>query len=183
MRIAIYGGSFNPPHVGHAMVAAWVGWCDLADEVWLLPTYSHAFSKDLAPFDVRLAMCRAAAAAVGPWVRVDAIESELPEPSYTIDTLDALTARHPEHEFRLLVGADTLDDTDAWKRWDRIEADYRPIVAGRHGYREVPGVPVFPDVSSTEVRRRIALGEGVEQFVLRDVAALLGEHYSKSVGP
>src|SRR5688500_13322137 len=103
MRVAIYGGSFNPPHVGHAMVAGWLRWTDLADEVWLLPAFAHPFDKELAPFDRRVAWCAALAEAVGPWVRVEPIESTLPPPSYTVDTLSALRDLHPGRQLRLVV--------------------------------------------------------------------------------
>src|SRR5687767_5598917 len=115
MRIAVYGGSFNPPHVGHAMVAGWLAWTGTADEVWLLPSFVHPFDKELAPFPRRVAMCEALARSVGRWVRVETIESTLPTPSYTIDVLDALAARHRGHELRLVVGADVLTAVGQWK--------------------------------------------------------------------
>lgn len=76
MRVAIYGGSFNPPHIGHGMVAAWLRWTDFTDQVWLMPTFSHAFSKSLADFTERLAWCAALAEDVGPWVQVTDIEQK-----------------------------------------------------------------------------------------------------------
>ncbi len=177
MRIGVYGGSFNPPHVGHAMVASWVLWTEQADEVWLMPTFAHAFSKQLAPFEDRMAMLREVCAALGAGARVDPLERDLPSPSYTIDTLDELARRHPEHQFHLICGSDTLDDTDSWKDWDRIERDYRPIIAGRAGYREIAGVPSFPGVSSTDVRRRLAAGESVDRLVPAGVLRLAAALY------
>lgn len=170
MRVAVFGGSFNPPHVGHGMVAAWLGWTAQVDEVWLVPTFHHAFGKPLAPFTNRVAACRALAALVGPWVRVQEIEAELPTPSFTIHTLDALAARHPGHQLRLVVGADNLAARTKWRAWDRIEAEYAPIVVGR-GELHVAGAPSFPDVSSTEVRRRLQAGEPVGSFVPAGVLA------------
>lgn len=168
MRVAVFGGSFNPPHVGHAMVAGWLTWTDRVDEVWLVPTLSHAFEKALAPFERRLAACEALAAAVGPRVKVSPIEAELPTPSFTINTLEALAARHPGHRFHFVVGADNLGSFAKWRAWDRIAAEFAPIVVGR-GARSVEGAPSFPDVSSTEVRRRLAAGEPVDAFVPRAV--------------
>ncbi|MFZ5475797.1 MAG: nicotinate (nicotinamide) nucleotide adenylyltransferase [Myxococcota bacterium] len=159
MRIAVYGGSFNPPHVGHAMVAGWVRWADRADEVWLLPVYRHAFGKPLAPWSTRLAMCEALARAVGPWVRVEPVEATLAGVSYTVRTLDVLSGRHPEHSFHLVVGADVLPQAPHWKDWPAIQARYAPIVVGRAGHGEVPDAPTFPEIASSDVRRRIAAGE------------------------
>lgn len=170
MRIAIYGGSFNPPHVGHAMVAAWLGWTGQAEEVWLLPAAGHPFGKRLLPFSLRAELCEALAATVGAHVRVCRIEDELPRPSYTIDTLHALGARHPEHVFRLVVGADILPDTPRWKAWDQIERDFAPLVVGRGGYPPIPGMPTFPEVSSTDIRARHDTGEDVSALLPKGVA-------------
>lgn len=168
MVVGVYGGSFNPPHVGHAMVAAWLGWTARVDEVWLVPTWQHAFEKKLAPWDARVAACEALAAAVGPHVRVSTIEAALPSPSYTVQTLDALAAAHPEHRFRLVVGSDVLVQP-AWKDWPRIEAHYAPILVGRGGYAPIPGSPSFPEVSSSEIRERLERGEDVGHLVMRGV--------------
>ena len=165
MRVAVYGGSFNPPHVGHAMVAAWVRWTERADAVWLLPAFQHAFDKVLAPWDARLDMTDALARTLGPWARVEPIEASLPVPSYTVRTLDALAGRHPEHTFHLVIGADVVTQLPLWKESARLQACYPLIVVGRQGYAEVEGAPSFPDVSSTDVRQRLALGEPVDGLV------------------
>ena len=171
MVVGVYGGSFNPPHVGHAMVAAWLGWTRRVDEVWLLPAFLHAFDKPLAPWPTRLAACRALARAVGPHVHVCEVEAELPTPSFTIRTLETLAARHPGHRFRLVVGADVLAQTRQGHAWPRIAAEFEPICVGRIGYPPVPDAPTFPDVSSTEVRRRLAEGEPVDHLVPAEVLA------------
>lgn len=173
MRIAIYGGSFNPPHVGHAMVASWLGWIDRVDEVWLLPTAGHPFAKRLLPFELRAGLCEALAACAGPHVKVCTLEAELPRPSYTVDTLKELSARHPEHVFQLVIGADILPDTPRWKDWDTIAADYQPIVVGRGGYPPIDGMPTFPEVSSTEIRARHDAGQSIQALVPAGVRALL----------
>lgn len=165
MRIAVYGGSFNPPHVGHAMVASWLQLCGRADQVWLIPTASHAFAKELAPFAQRVACCEALAGSLGPWCRVSRIEAELPTPNYTFDTLSELSRRHPEHSFRLVIGADNLEQRHLWHRWEDIAAGFDPIVVGRAGYAEIPDAPTFPGVSSTQVRRLLAAGSPVDHLV------------------
>jgi nicotinate-nucleotide adenylyltransferase len=173
MEIAIFGGSFSPPHVGHALVAAWLRWSGTADAVWLIPVYDHPFrqqagalQKDVqAPYAARLRWCRALAETVGPWVDVSDIESTLEGPSYTIHTLEALAARHPEHRFRLVMGTDLLAGTGKWHRWDDIAARFPPIVVGRGGYDDAPLAPTFPVVSSTEVRRRLRDDEPVAHLL------------------
>jgi nicotinate-nucleotide adenylyltransferase len=165
MVVGVYGGSFNPPHVGHAMVAGWLGWTRRVDEVWLVPAFRHAFDKPLAPWERRLAACEALARAVGPHVRVSTVEAELPTPSFTIQTLDALAARFPADTFRLVVGSDVLPQTRQWRAWDQIQRRFTPLAVGRVGFADVPGAPTFPPVSSTEIRRRLAAGEAVDHLV------------------
>jgi nicotinate-nucleotide adenylyltransferase len=77
VRVALYGGSFNPAHVAHQMVALYVLETAAVDQLWLLPAYEHALGKPLAPFADRLAMCQLAAAALGPRVIVSDIERTL----------------------------------------------------------------------------------------------------------
>ena len=177
MRIAVYGGSFNPPHLAHEMVAKWVLNSGSAEAVWLVPVYRHAFetthSKVLAPFEQRLRWCQAMAEGIGEGVEASPVESTLPTPSFTIDTLSHLAAAYPQHDFRLVIGADILEQVDGWKDWDTIMADFSPIVVGRDGYPSPNGVPVFPAVSSTEIRDRLARREDASELVCPDVWELL----------
>jgi len=165
MQIAVYGGSFNPPHVGHAMVAGWLKWTGRADRVLLVPCAEHAFAKELAAFEVRARMCEALAQAVGEHVVVDRIEAELSSPNYTWHTLNALQERHPEDTLRLVVGADALEVSHLWHRWDDIVARFAPIIVGRGGYPERPDAPTFPELSSTDIRQRLAGGLPVAHLV------------------
>ena len=180
MRIGVYGGTFDPPHMGHALVSAWLRWAERVDEVWLLPVGHHAFGKQPAPFATRVAWCEALAAAVGPWVRVCAVEGERGGTTYTLDTLTLLAARHPEHRFQLVLGADNLPSLPRWKGWDAIQARFDPIVVGREGCPPVADAPQFPNVSSTEVRERLSRGEDVSHLV---PASVLRQMASRAGGP
>ncbi len=173
MRIGVYGGSFNPPHVGHAMVASWLRWTRRVDEVWFVPTFAHAFGKPLAPYDVRAEMCAALADELGDWARVSDVERSLGGTSWTIRTLDALAERSPGAAFHLVIGADVAAQTALWRSWDRIAARYTPIVVGRSGCPPVPDSPDFPDVSSTDIRARLARGEDVRHLVPACVLTIL----------
>lgn len=155
------------------MVAAWLRWVDLADEVWLVPTASHAFGKVLAPFGMRVALCEALAETVGGWVRVSDVEASMPAPNYTLHTLNRLVRQHPDVAFRLVVGADQVPVLPRWHRWREIEARFAPIVVGRAGYESPPGMPVFPGISSTDVRARIADGASIEHLVPASVCRLI----------
>src|SRR5258706_10381140 len=99
-RIAIFGGSFNPPHVAHQLVALYVLETQPIDELWIVPTYAHPFGKDLAPYDDRIAMCELAVAALGPRAKVSRAEQELVvRPGFvasrTLDLIEYLRERDP----------------------------------------------------------------------------------------
>jgi nicotinate-nucleotide adenylyltransferase len=173
MKVAVYGGSFNPPHVGHGMVAAWLGWTKTVDAVWFMPTGVHAFGKTLLPFVDRLAMCEALAKDVGSWVGVTDIERDVKGTSYSIDSLVALRNKFPEHSFRFVVGADVLPDLPKWKDWEVIEREFHPIIVGRDGYENPKGSVVFPGVSSSDIRDRLASNQPISSLVSASVLQML----------
>ncbi len=175
--VALFGGSFNPPHVAHALVALYVLETTPIDAVWLVPTWRHAFGKDLAPYDDRVAMCELAAGVLGERVAVSRVEEDVARvrggDSRTLFTLEHLAVTHPAHHFRLLVGADILGEAAKWHRWDEVCRRAPPIVVGRGGVAAPVGAVVtelaMPAVSSTEVRRRLAAGEDAAGLVSRPV--------------
>jgi nicotinate-nucleotide adenylyltransferase len=176
--VALFGGSFNPPHVAHQMVALFVLETMPVDELWFVPTWKHPFAKSLVEFDDRVAMCELAAAALGPRAKVSRIEEEVARApgfvaSRTLHTVEALISRHPGDRFRLVVGADILAETDKWYRWDDLVRLAPLIVVGRTGHPAPPEALVsgleMPEVSSTEVRARLARGESALPLVPRAV--------------
>ena len=167
--VALFGGSFNPPHIAHQMVCLYVLETQSVDALWMVPTYAHPFAKVLAPFDDRVAMCELAAAPLGDRVTVSNIERDLDgDASRTLDTIEALQERHPGTSFRLVVGSDVLAETAKWHRWDEVARLAPPIVVGRAGHDPGDG-PALPEVSSSEVRVRIARGEDAVPLVSRAV--------------
>lgn len=165
-RVALYGGSFNPPHVGHLLVTAYVLATGDVDEMWLVPSHRHPFGKRLAPFADRAAMCGLLASYFARGVSVSTVEEEIGGEGFTIDTVRFLTARHPDHEFRLVVGSDILDEAPKWRAFDEIErlAPLLVVARGGHPHPRAHG-PAMPQVSSTEVRARLAAGRGAEEIV------------------
>jgi nicotinate-nucleotide adenylyltransferase len=123
-----------------------------ADLVLVVPVFQHAFEKKLSPFALRLSMCRAAFDPVER-VEVSEIESKLPAPNYTLNTILALRQERPEASFRLVVGADVLADTEHWHRFEEVCDLAPPFVLGRAGFDDPRAPPVvLPEVSSTQVR-------------------------------
>ena len=116
MVIAVYGGSFDPPHVGHVLAVEYILSVGVAERVLVIPVFEHAFHKDLTSFDLRLAMCERAFSH-DHRVTVSSIESRLPRPSFTLNTLEALAEEHPDDSLRLVIGADVLVETQKWHRF------------------------------------------------------------------
>ncbi len=170
MEVALLGGSFNPPHVGHLLAAHYVRATEPVDEVWLMPSFSHPFRKALAPFEDRVAMCELLCADTSGWLKVSRVEQELGGEGRTVDTLDHLTAEHPGWKFTLVIGSDILRDLPHWKDFERIRALARVLVLHRAGYPALEAVgPPLAEVSSTGVRERIARGELPWELVPRRV--------------
>jgi nicotinate-nucleotide adenylyltransferase len=174
MRVAFFGGSFNPPHVAHQFVALYVLETAAVDELWLVPCAKHPFEKVLAPFHHRLRMCELAASALGPRVKVSDVENRLGGESRTLVTLRALQAEHPDHAFHLVVGADIEPELKLWYGAGELLSAIPRIVVGRAGFGG--GGLAMPAVSSTEIRARIARGDSVAHLVPRTVDAYIREH-------
>lgn len=179
MRVGLYGGSFDPPHVGHVQVASYVLATSSVDELWLVPCASHAFAKELESYDHRMAMCRLAVRDSKRTVVSD-VEGRLGGTSRTIDTVRHLLADRPGLEIDLVVGADIFPERHDWKAFDELERLCGFLIVGRPGAYPTPdGYDVAPpllDVSSTEIREALGRGEAVTNRVPRAVAAYIEEH-------
>jgi nicotinate-nucleotide adenylyltransferase len=184
MRVAIFGGSFNPPHVGHQLVALYVLETAAVDELWFVPCWKHPFDKALEAFSDRLRMCELAAAALGSRVHVSDVEAQLGgEESPTLLTIKGLQARHPEHEFLLVIGADLEPELPLWYGADELRRSVQMVVVGRGGLAGGSAV-AMPAVSSTEVRARLLAGEAVEGLIPRSVGDYIRQRgiYAKEPG-
>lgn len=182
-RVALFGGSFNPPHVAHQLVALYVlETCDV-DELWFVPTYVHPFGKALASYEHRVAMCELACAALGPRATVSRAEQELAtRPGFVASrTLDlvSMLSESGQRTFRLVVGADILGETSQWYRWDELVARTQPIVVARAGApsSDLGSGVVMPDVSATQVRAMLASGDSrVSALLPRGVLRYIAGH-------
>jgi len=173
MNVAVFGGSFNPPHISHVMACTLALTVEDAERVLVVPAYRHPFGKPLASFGDRVRMCELAMAWI-PGVEVSRIEEELGGESRTLRTLEHLAGAHPDWKLRLLLGADILADAPRWFGFDAIAMLAPPIVFARAGTgATAPSGPLLPEVSSTRIRFAIARGEWteVEKLVPRKVLA------------
>jgi nicotinate-nucleotide adenylyltransferase len=175
MKVALYGGSFNPMHNGHIFLAQELlrqGW---VDEVWFEVSPQNPLKQrtDLADDAARLEMAQRAVAGI-PHTRIDDTEMHLPRPSYMLHTLRALQQKHPSVNFCLLIGADNWDCFPRWYRFEEILRDFPIFVYPREGSvidaSTLPStvtlleVPLFP-ISSTEIRGKIHNGEDITGLV------------------
>ena len=166
--VALFGGSFDPPHVGHVLAVAWALSTREVSSVLVVPAFDHAFDKALTPFPHRLRMVELAFADLRR-VEIRDLEARLGGASYTVRTLSHLRAERPDVEWRLMIGSDLVDELPRWREGHRIPTLARPLVVGRGGHESGGEQIVMPDVSSTEVRRRLRAGEPVDHLVPRAV--------------
>ncbi len=150
--VALFGGSFNPPHRGHYEIVRRLTRRKGIDEVWILPVYKHPFRKKMALFTERLNLCRNFFKPLGPKVKVKDLEKRLSGKSYTIRLIRHLKKKYPTCRFSLVMGADAYRERKAWKDFGEIEKSVRLIVFPRG--RRSP----IPNVSSTEIRRQRGRG-------------------------
>lgn len=191
LRIGVFGGAFDPPHRGHvALAKAAIAQLHL-DRLIVIPT-GHAWHKarDLSDPAHRLAMTRLAFANI-PAVQVDDRETKRAGASYTVDTLSELHNEYPGAEFHLLIGEDQARALPTWHAWEQLPALAIICVAARADSTgakhpldalsaELPGLTALnmppEDVSATEIRHRVALGESIAPLVFEPVARYIDQH-------
>jgi nicotinate-nucleotide adenylyltransferase len=180
VRLGVYGGAFDPPHLGHLVAAS-----DACDALGLhrllwIPSAVHPLKAVRTAADVRLEMVRAAVAGDGRFA-ADDLELRRTGPSYTVDTLRELRTREPDAALFFLTGADNLADLPRWREPDEIARLATLAVVSRAG-DSLPANAPYPavavtvtrvDVSSTEIRRRVAAGLSIRYLVPDAVRAVI----------
>lgn len=172
--IGLLGGSFNPVHIGHLILASYLTQWDVVDQVWLNLSPRNPLKEPgaLLPDLKRLEMLTIAAKGLKN-IDICDIELSMPRPSYTINTLDLLRERYPDFRFKLVIGSDNWRIFDKWRQCERILDEYGVIVYPRPGYPivrehaiglEVVDAPMV-DLSSTFIRRAIAAGKDMSYFL------------------
>ncbi|MGO8970156.1 MAG: nicotinate (nicotinamide) nucleotide adenylyltransferase [Myxococcaceae bacterium] len=178
MDVALIGGSFNPPHVGHLLAAHFVRATEPVDAVWLVPANQHPYGKHLVPFEHRRRMCELLCADTPGWLGVSEVEQQLGGGGRTVDTLRQLSASYPGHRWTLVLGSDLFADFPNWKEPDTIRSLARLLVLNRAGHPcEAAVGPAMAHVSSSEVREALAEGRDVSHLVPRPVLA-----YAQAMG-
>ncbi len=192
IKTGIFGGAFNPVHNGHVNVAREAISQLKLRKLIIIPTFEspHKNTK-LAPFDERAEMCRLAFSGISDKceVSVSDIERQMGGVSYTINTLRELKRRYPDDQFFLLIGGDMLFSFREWFKYESILKECKVCAVARGGdnltdmmefANEIGRVKILPsdivDVSSTEIRERIAGSEDIGELVPEKVAGYISEH-------
>jgi nicotinate-nucleotide adenylyltransferase len=198
MRIGVFGGTFDPVHLGHLILAEQCREQGRLDQVLFVPSARppHKRNHAVTPFRQRAEMLQLATAG-HPAFRIDELENERPGLSYTVDTLDALKMSHPGADWFLLVGSDTLAELHEWHDPAGIVRRAGLLAAARAGARvmsaeelraslklpegeavrlEVIVAPLI-DIASRDLRRRAAAGRSLRYLVPRAVECYIEEKH------
>jgi len=197
MKIAVFGGTFDPPHNGHINLAKSVLEGYHADKVLFVPAPNppHKLHKNISPFERRMEMLKLAAGDSELFEFSDIEQRRLPEPSFTIKTMAELSALHPNDELFWLIGSDSLRQLHLWYKSEELVHNFNLMIYPRPGdrisydeltrnwqkkdaqklYESALELPVF-DISSTEIRERINAGEETSELITPSVAVYIAEH-------
>lgn len=180
MKIGLLGGAFNPPHLGHLMIAQQVLDFTDTDQVWFLPNYGQIPPKPVASVNHRFAMTKL--------LSLDRTQTSTIEIDHQLDgdTINLVSYLPHEHLFRFIIGSDQLPTFHLWGRWEELLHRLPFFVFPRYGF---PNEPLYPNmtmvthellvgtnISSTKIRNRVKQGLPIEQFVPAPIAQYITAH-------
>lgn len=173
MRVAVYGGSFDPPHLGHVMVVSHLLLNDpTVDQVLIVPCFQQT-GKSLQKFEHRYSMCNDAFGWL-PRTVISTVEKVLGGESITLRTMQYLKKTNPNWDLRFVMGMDLMESCRSWDGWEELEEIAPPMPIGRAGIspiREGDPTPIAPLVSSSIVRKALAEGNytAAERYLPKNV--------------
>ena len=181
--MGILGGTFDPPHIGHLVAAVDVASALRLDEMVLMVAGDPWQKQGVSAAADRLAMVEAAVADV-PLLAAGRDEVDRDGPTYTVETLEALRAAEPDVELFLVLGSDAAAGLTTWHRWEALSELATVVVVDRPGGPDLPEAPAVPvlrvpvprvELSSTELRQRVAEGRSLRFLVPDAVCAVVEE--------
>lgn len=184
MNIALFGGAFDPPHLGHSQVVSSLLKNKIADEVWYLPVKNHSFGKQMSPIQQRLEMLELVVKKQSQ-VRIELYETRQTGVNYTYATMLALSEEYPEHSFSFVIGSDNLAGFHLWleKHPELLSLPF--FVYPREGFAFQPlyknmtaleGMETVT-VSSTLIRERLEQGKPISGLVDPEVERYIDKHH------
>lgn len=185
LKTGIFGGSFNPIHIGHLALANYLCEYSEPDEVWFMVSPQNPFKQqnELMDDEFRLELVQTAIKEY-PHFRASDFEFNLPRPSYMVNTLKQLSKNYPEREFYLIIGADNWISFPRWKSSEEILENYHVLIYPRLGYAvDEAALPAnarlvhtpLLEISSTFIRESMAQGKDVRYFLHPEVYRILKE--------
>jgi nicotinate-nucleotide adenylyltransferase len=197
-RIGVFGGTFDPVHLGHVICAEQCREQARLDQVWFVPAARppHKLDRAVTPFDKRVEMLQLALAGY-PAFHVDLLERDRPGPSFTSDTLAELHRLHPATEFFLLIGSDMLPDLPHWHQPERVVEQATLLIVVRPDAPllstdqlrtllklpstapprwQIINMPVI-GIASSDLRQRLAEGRSVRYLVPRAVESYIADKH------
>lgn len=178
-KIGIMGGTFDPIHHGHLILARDAVEQLQLDQLLFIPAAisPHKLGRQAAAADLRAEMIRAAIRDE-PRFCLDTLELERPAPSFTVDTIEALKRREPDAQFVYLIGEDNAAQLPTWHRFPELSQLVQFVVLDRSGLRAEHPYPVVRrliDISGTDIRNRVARGASIRYLVPPAVENLIRE--------
>ena len=179
MYIAILGGAFNPPHLGHLLIAKQILEFTSQCQVWLMPCFRHSFQKKLLPARHRLKMT---SLLENGNIKCSDFEVKNKLSGDTFYTLERLTKKFPNHQFSFIIGSDNLSDFKKWNQWEKLIQKFQILVFPRHDFDynlKKYGLentaykfnfikhPLLAksDISSTLIRNRLSAGLSIDYLL------------------
>lgn len=190
MKLAVFGGTFDPPHYGHILIAEKVISAKLAEKVIFVPAYDppHKTGRKISPFEQRMEMLKLTLAGKKHFIISETEKTRAEIPSYTLSTMNALAAEYPGDELYILIGSDSLRQLHTWHNAEELIEKWNFIVYPRKG--EQPSVEElekywtaetarrlmsfvismpFIEISSTEIRNAMAKKENVSNLSIPEL--------------
>lgn len=162
--LALLGGSFDPPHVGHLLAATYALAVTDAERLLVLPVHQHPTGKQpVASFTQRMQMCHLAFANLRR-CEVSDLESQRPGPSYTVDSVQLLRRRFQQHRIAVVIGQDNARELDRWHGAEKLWSWAQAVVVGR-GVEDSDQPFFLPDIGSTDIRQRMEAGQTVDDWL------------------
>lgn len=182
-KVGILGGTFDPPHSGHLLIANEVLCALKLDEIWFMPNQEppHKKKTDSVDNDERIHMLHLAIEG-NPSFKVETIELERTGPSYTVETMEILTSRYVENQFFFIIGADMIEYLPKWHEIDKLINLVQFVGVERPSYSQITEYPILyvdvpsMEVSSSLIRERVKQGKTIRYLLPDSVIRYIEEN-------
>ncbi len=183
--IGLFGGGFDPPHLGHYQIMQYLHSLSLYHEIWMIPSYSHPNNKIMADFKHRKSMCEILVSHFGSFAQACTIEAELPQPNYTLNTVKELYKRNPNIVFEWIVGSDSVQNLHQWYHSSELQEIITFCIIGRTNHQiDHSQLPkhyrlIAKDIlnySSSEIREKLSLKLSSDELLLPEVQDYIYHH-------